>query len=219
MRAGHFFQRALTMGCSPHRTTQACRRQRTTHRCRRPHHAGMSAPTHLSGLSEPAQHAGVLPASHCGLSSATAHVEVSAPASCPPQVSHGSGRDEQALRFPRSVVVGDCVGFCGISRQVCTDQGLGDERALRFKISGSERAEGCTDMSRAVLKEFVSHPRTSPFCSLRHYRSWECDRVYRCLSDRVPLPFLVLASRGLQTTWHRFCVLWPPFPKCAVRYR
>ena len=80
------------------------------------------------------------------------------PAYRPPQVSRGCGRAEQALRFPRLVVVGDCVGFCGISRQVCTDQGLGDERALRFRISGSERAEGCTDISRAVLNDFVPHP-------------------------------------------------------------
>ena len=54
-----------------------------------------------------------------------------------PQASRACGREEQALI---SKVSGG-VGFCGISRQVCTDQGLGYERALRFMISGSERAE------------------------------------------------------------------------------
>ena len=50
--------------------------------------------------------------------------------------------------------------------------------------------EGC-------VERFRPPSRTSPFCSLRRYRSWECGRVYSCLSDRVPLPFLVLASHGV----------------------
>ena len=55
-------------------------------------------------------------------------------------------------------MVAVCVGFCGISRSVFTDRGLGYERALRFRISGSERAEGPTDILRAVFKDFVPHP-------------------------------------------------------------
>ena len=47
------------------------------------------------------------------------------------------------------------------------------------------------------VERFRPPSRTSPFWSLRRYLSWECGRVYHCLSDRVPLPFLVLASHGV----------------------
>ena len=50
--------------------------------------------------------------------------------------------------------------------------------------------EGC-------VERFRPPSRTSPFYSLRRYLSWECGRVFHSLSDRVPLPFLVLASHGV----------------------
>ena len=75
-------KQALTMGCSPssHHAGMSAPAHHA-HMSTPTHHAGMSAPTHLSGLSAPTHHTGVFPASHGGLSRATADVGVSAPAS------------------------------------------------------------------------------------------------------------------------------------------
>ena len=75
-------KQALTMGCSP--SSHHAGMSAPTHHVQMStptHHAGMSAPTHLSGLSTPTHRTSVFPASHGGLSRATAHVGVSAPAS------------------------------------------------------------------------------------------------------------------------------------------
>ena len=52
----------------------------------------------------------------------------------------------------------------------------------RFRVE-TRHVEGCVERPGVPS-------RNSAFFSLHRYRHWQCDRVYCCLSDRVPLPFL-----------------------------
>ena len=60
------------------------------------------------------------------------------------------------------------------------------------------------------------HSKNCPCCLEMNYS--RCHRVFCCLCNWAPHSFLVLATHGMPTTWHKLCVL-RSFPKCTVRYR